>query len=112
MQDRAFSFNESIMRMHWDQPGTIDERFERFLAVHPELLEEFCAIALRLRRAGREHYSSDAIGHILRYERVIDGRDVDSVKINNNFIALLARRAMDNHPELSGFFETRARRGE
>jgi len=98
--------------MLWDQPGTIDERFERFLAVHPELLEEFCAIALRLRMAGREHYSADAILHHIRTSCDIDGRDSEPYRCNNNYTALLARRAMERHAELRGFFETRTRRGE
>lgn len=75
----------------------------------PDVYPAFVRIALEMRRRGRERYSADGIGHVLRWENLVAGR-ADDFKVNNNYIAMLARKAMDENPELSGFFETRRMR--
>jgi hypothetical protein len=93
--------------------SSIEARFEKFLAEHPDVYAEFVRIALDLRRRGREHYSADAVCHVIRFERITSGKDDDGWKLNNSFTALLARKAMAEHPEeLGGLFETRQRRAE
>jgi hypothetical protein len=70
--------------------------------------EAFLDIALSLKGAGYDRYSSDAILHRLRWHFQIEKGD-RSFKCNNYWTAPLARWAMATAPELDGFFETRKR---
>lgn len=89
---------------------TIEEAFERFDEAHPDVYEQFVDIALDLKRRGTQHYSADAICHVIRFFRVTSGKDADGWKINNNFTALYARKAIAEHAALAEFFQLRARR--
>ena len=85
---------------------SLDARFARFLVECPDVYPEFVQIAKDLRTAGRERYSADAICHVIRYFRDTRGAS-DGFKVNNDYTSRLARKAMAEHPELAGFFETR-----
>jgi hypothetical protein len=85
----------------------IQGAFEEFDARHPEVYQEFVKIALELRRRGHERYSADAILHVIRWHRDMDGRDVEKWKLNDHYTRCMSRRAMAEKPELEGFFETR-----
>lgn len=90
----------------------IQEHFEQFDRDNPEVYERFCALVNHLLAAGRTHYSSDALLHVIRFERDIrttgagefDGQEL---KINNNFSSRYARKFAKDFPGLSGFFEVR-----
>ncbi|MCK1668654.1 hypothetical protein [Bradyrhizobium sp. 153] len=70
---------------------------------------KFCELALKVKRRGFEHYSADAILHRIRWHFQIEREDRE-FKCNNNWTSTLARWAMETHPELNGFFETRNRK--
>lgn len=88
---------------------SLEERFARLLERCPDLYPQFVRIALDLRRRGHPRYSADGVGHVLRWHRAV-ARESNDWKINNNYIALLARKAMAECEELAGFFELRRRR--
>lgn len=81
------------------------------VAENPDLWVAFIREALRVKRAGRDHYSARTIFHVLRHHSAIDGRPEDSWKVNNNASRSFALVAMADVPELAGFFATRSRRG-
>lgn len=62
--------------------------------------------ALQVKRAGFDHYSSDAILHRIRWEEYIERGNRD-FKCNDHWTAPLARWFLANHPELPEFFTTR-----
>lgn len=107
---------EAVDGAEWGggQPDwTIDARFDRFMVECPDVYPLFVQHALDLVRRGVTHYSADAICHVIRFHRITAGRDSAGYKVNNVFTALLARKAMAEHPaELGGFFETRQRKSE
>lgn len=86
---------------------TITERFEAWLAARPEMLPAFVRVARQLRQAGHDRYSADGIFHILRWERIAEGKDADGWTVNNVFSSRMARLVMERHKDLEGFFETR-----
>jgi hypothetical protein len=94
------------------RPRTIQERFERFLQLHPDVYEQFVEIAMQLKRRDLKRYSADGIGHVLRYHRVTSTVGAADFKVNNIFISRMARRAMEERPELLGFFELRELKSE
>lgn len=88
--------------------ATIEERFARFLELHPEVYAEFKKIACDLLVRGKQHYGAKAIMEVIRYHRAISGQDEkEPFKINNNWTSRLARKLMDEDARFTDFFETR-----
>ena len=87
---------------------SIQEQFCRFDAMHPEIYQEFCQIALELHRRGRSHYGSKAILEVIRYHRILSGKsETEPFKINNNYSSRYARKLMDEDERFCDFFELR-----
>jgi len=89
------------------RPTTIQGRFDVFLAQQPDVYAHFRSIALDLWRRGVTHYGAKAIVEVVRYHRILQGVDADGFRINNDYTSRLARRAIEDCPELSEFFELR-----
>lgn len=70
--------------------------------------QAFVRHALTLKARGLRRYSARGILHVLRFETASRDGD-DTFKINSMKSAGWARRAMSEHSELAGFFETRVR---
>jgi hypothetical protein len=87
---------------------TIQERFDRFCEKHPEIYQEFRQIALSLYARGRTRYGSKAIVEIVRYNRVMSGKDeTEPFKIDNDFSSRLARKLAGEDTRFATFFEFR-----
>lgn len=90
---------------------TIQQRFDEWIASDEGayVYREVVRRALELVRRGWPHYSVKPLIEAIRYERslalgpTIAGR----YRINDHYTSRLARRAMAEHAELDGFFETR-----
>lgn len=91
---------------------TIQERFDEWIAsadgrlVYSELVRR----ALSLRDRGWRHYSHKAILETIRYDSAIRVGPDNGFKINDHYASRLARLAVDEYPELAGFFELRGLR--
>lgn len=72
-----------------------------------EVCDKFVELAREAKRSGLRRFSADAILHRIRWHFVIEQRR-GNWKCNNNWTATLARWAMQECPDLKGFFETRA----
>ena len=59
---------------------------------------------------GYTHYSADGIMHIVRYHAAVNPERDGGFKINNNFVALYARKLVAADPSFAGFFAFRVRR--
>lgn len=87
---------------------TLQARFERFDAQHPEVYQEFKKIAFDLLLRGRKHYGSKSIFEVIRYHRAISGQDSDEpFKVNNNYTSRMARKLIAEDQRFSDFFELR-----
>jgi hypothetical protein len=73
---------------------------------NPHVMAAIIDVALRVRAAGRRHWSINAAFEVVRYNASVttDGR---TYKLNNNHRAYYARWIMRDVPDLEGFFETR-----
>lgn len=90
---------------------TIQDRFERFHRENPHVYRLFIKFAFELKAAGNAQGSASMIFERLRWEAKT--KLTDQVRaLNNNYRSRYARLAMDNHPELEGFFKTRRLAGE
>lgn len=118
--DRAYNRTHPVVRRQRVIPG--ESRVERAFAAWIDspagryVEAEVVRRARELRARGREHYGVKAILEVVRFHmptpdpgsrRAAD----EEFKINNNYSSLLARRIMERHGELRGFFETRQLRG-
>lgn len=87
--------------------ANITEQFEKFDSQHPEIYDEFVRRVDQLWNRGIRKYSSDSLLHIIRFHTVLDGRDTEQYKINNNYSAFYARKYIKQFPHREGFFATR-----
>jgi len=87
----------------------IARNFAQFHHQNPHVYRGLRDLALRLRRAGRDHYGIKALFEVLRYEHALTTISDDGLKLNNNYTALYARKLMEEEPELTGFFQLRER---
>lgn len=96
----------------------IEREFWAFHFAHPEVYDALRALALRVKRKGKAHYSIKALYETLRLSSILsfegfwihnNGGHPKDTLLNNNYTALYARLLMQQEPKLKGFFQTRAR---
>ena len=90
----------------------LEVRFDRFCSRHPEVEAEIVHWARRAKVRGLKRWSVKAAVEYIRWHRYFERTDDEPWMINNSYTALYARRIEIMHPDLVGFFETRARTGE
>jgi hypothetical protein len=89
----------------FDDRPSIQQRFEDFHAVHPEVYRELVRLARVAKSRGRRRYSIDALMHVVRW--TFDFEHDGEFKINNDFSSRYARLIAEREPDLADFFETR-----
>lgn len=87
---------------------SIDERFEKFRAAYPEVLEYIRKLAVHAVRAGRTKLGIAQLWEVARWNLWSEARE-KGYKLNNDFRAPAARWLMATEPELLDVFETRRR---
>jgi len=76
-----------------------------WIAAHPEGFAEFEKMALRAAGRGRR-FGAKLLAERVRWERRIEHGE-DDFKINNNYVAYIARELIARHPGLRPFVEMR-----
>lgn len=89
--------------------ATIDERCDAFIKANPKVWRYFINLCLEVKRAGARQWSSKAAFEVMRYMATLQSVGED-FKLPNDYTSRFSRRAMDEVPELRGFFETRSLR--
>jgi len=82
-------------------------KWQRFHRENPhvyELIKKFTQQAID---AGFKHYGIQSVAERVRWHTMIETNG-EPLKLNNNHTAYYARLYMEEHPEHSGFFRTRA----
>ncbi len=87
------------------QPDPKQVKFEKYHQKNPLIWETFKDLAFQLIRAGRTHFSADAILHTIRFNTALRGGEM--WKINNNYSSYYSRLFSANFPEHKDFFEQR-----
>jgi hypothetical protein len=80
-------------------------KFEKYHTANPEIWNMFKELTFQLIKAGRGHFSADAILHTIRFNTAIRGGK--DFKINNNYSSMYSRMFTSNYPEHKDFFEQR-----
>lgn len=90
------------------KPRTIQERFERFHAGHPDVYSLFKRFAFELLRTGHRRYGAKSIMERIRWHVATSSGASEDFKLNNIYTSRYARMLIEEHPEFEGFFELRA----
>lgn len=86
-----------------------DRAFERFHEENKHVYELLRDMALRLKRAGHEHWGMRCLYETLRYKLAVKTNRTAPV-LNDWFAPYYSRKLMAEVAELEGFFEVRERR--
>lgn len=87
---------------HWD------ERVDQFIELNPELYRRLVAMTRALVQRGRTRIGMKTLVECLRWNYWMTTNDPTSeFKINNSYTSRMARRIMQENPDLDGVFETR-----
>lgn len=85
------------------------QAFIEWHQANPDVYREFESMAKTMHRKGRARYSQWTLVNALRWKRDLHTTG-DEFKINNNWIALLARLFVVRNPSMSSFFELRTKK--
>ena len=86
---------------------TIQERFEEFHKAHPEVYAYLLALCIELRGKGFKRYGIRSLWERVRWHFQVEKELGADFKLNDHFHSRYARKIVQNHPELDGFFELR-----
>lgn len=73
---------------------------------HPEAMELFERLSIHASRGGSRKFGVKLIAERVRWEFIVE-RGQDEFKINNNFVAYIARELVQRRPELSACIDFR-----
>lgn len=91
------------------QRSPLEERFAAWLELNLHIWKLFERFTFEAIRAGHAHYSADAIVHRIRWHTSVETQG-DEFKVNNDYVAGLARLWAEAHPKHAAFFRTRERK--
>jgi hypothetical protein len=80
--------------------------FQEYNEQNPTVYPRFLKIAIETHSKGFKRYSAKAILEVVRYFTSV-AENGGKFKINNNVTPMFARQAVQDRPELNGFFELR-----
>ena len=85
---------------------TLKEKFTDWDKENPKVYQLFCRFTFEAIERGHKRLSAWMIANRIRWETsvVTTGNDY---KISNDFIALYARKFMEQYPQYDGFFKTK-----
>jgi hypothetical protein len=86
---------------------TIQERFEKFHAHHPDVYAGLCALARKAKARGHKTFGIARIWEVMRWEVSVASDLVEEYKLSNSFRSRYSRLIMEQEPDLAGFFTTR-----
>jgi len=107
------SVNARPAQTWFDFESRVERQFNEWMQTKDgqRVEREVTARAKALRARGITHYGMKALFESIRYDWTVGLLGDGEYRLNNNHTSLLARRVMDNNPDLWEFFEVRRLRG-
>ena len=81
--------------------------FWRWMQNNKAIYLEFVKFAREMKASGRKRYSAKTIVERIRWDTDLRQAGDKTLKINNNVTSGLSRLAMQENPDLRGFFQVR-----
>jgi hypothetical protein len=94
-------------RLFGDVSPKLLEKFKQFHSDNPQIYEAFKRFSFEIKGSGRTKYSHWAVANRVRWHFDTQIAGDYEFKISNNYITVLARMLIWNHPEFEGFFSLR-----
>jgi hypothetical protein len=85
--------------------GQLELEFEAYHAANPHIYQLVERFSQDIINAGHSKFGLSAIWERIRWERIVESRDLN-FKLPNNHRAYYARMWLRDHPESPGFFRT------
>lgn len=89
------------------EENSIQARFRRFHGANPAVYSGLVRLARQAKRQGVTTYGLAALYEVLRWNRFLDTKGEEKLKLSNDFRSRYARLIMDQEPDLQGFFSVR-----
>lgn len=89
------------------EANSIQARFRRFHAANPHVYSGLVRLARQAKRQGVQTYGLAALYEVLRWNRFLETKGEEKLKLSNDFRSRYARLIMDQEPDLQGFFAVR-----
>lgn len=89
--------------------ATIQERFEAFHKLNPQVYAALRSLALQMVGNGVRQYGIKGLFEILRWDFAMQTKG-EPFRLSNDFSSRYARLLMKQNPQLNGFFELRVLR--
>lgn len=86
---------------------TLKDRFEKFDKENPHIYGLFCKYTKEATSSGKDRLSHWLVANRIRWDAEVVTNTDEKYKISNDFIALYARKFMEEYPEHNGFFKTK-----
>lgn len=93
------------LRLFGDVSLELLKKFKLFHAENPQIYEAFKRFSIEIKKSGRKHYSHWAVANRVRWHFDTEVKGGWTYKLSNDFITVLARMFVWNHPEFEGFFK-------
>tara|TARA_R110000796_G_scaffold43000_2_gene105861 strand:- start:4219 stop:4494 length:276 start_codon:yes stop_codon:yes gene_type:complete len=84
----------------------LKQKFDDWHKENPEVYVLFCKFTLQASERGHKRLSAWMIVNRIRWETAVVTTG-DDYKVSNDFIALYARKFMEDYPKYKGFFVTK-----
>jgi len=98
-----------MQRMMFDL-RTNAQKARAWMDTNADAFEKFCRLAIHYSRGGVRRIGAKFIAEQLRWQIELENDFSEEFKINNNYVAELARAAAERYPELQDAFEFREAR--
>lgn len=86
---------------------SIQVRFEQFNVEHPEVYAYLLNLCYEVRGRGFQRYGIRSLWERVRWHFQVEKQMGADFKLNDHFHSRYARKLIEDHPELEGFFELR-----
>ncbi len=106
MSDTLFDI-APLVAPDYEPELTLADRYAAFRDANPHVLDAFEAVAAQW-LAGHQRVGMKAVAERIRWETGI--RTGDAWKVNNSFVAFIARDLLERRPEWRSRIETRTQR--
>jgi hypothetical protein len=90
-----------------NQLQTIQERFDKFHAAHPDVYDMLVQYARMIKTKGFDNFGIAAIWERLRWFYYIEQNAGEKFKMSNDYRSRYARLIMQQEPDLRNFFKLR-----
>ena len=90
-----------------DKSTDLAKRFREYHDANPQVYKALVKLARQMKEAGHQRIGIKMLFEVVRYQMMLNTRDPEGYKLNNNYTSRYARLIAENEPDLASMFELR-----